>query len=87
MVKLSSEHKGNKVLKYQTMDICIWNVHLFCIICPYWQMLAMEYVLKFESSHDIPTSQMKIFLRIGLLPVCWDWEGKIFFHIYILSIY
>lgn len=47
----------------------------------------MEYVLKFESSHDVPTSQMKIFLRIGLLPFCWDWEGKIFFHIYILSIY
>ena len=44
------------------MDTCIWNVHLFCTILPYWQMLAMEYALKFESSHDIPTSQMKISL-------------------------
>lgn len=30
-------------------------------------MLAMEYALKFESSHDVPTSQMKISLRIGPL--------------------
>lgn len=30
-------------------------------------MLALEYALKFESSHDVPTSQMKISLRIGPL--------------------